>query len=102
MSLTQPLHPGAIVQQYMGDSLTVSGLAAHLGMTRTQISRIINARAGISAAMALKLAEAFETSPQLWINLQSSYDLARARKERARQPKISAIRTLRTRTKSSA
>lgn len=80
-----PAHPGEIVREYMdGLGLTVSALAAHLKVTRANLSRILNGKAGISAEMALRLAAAFGTAPEIWIRLQAQYDLANA----MRKPRV--------------
>lgn len=74
-----PAHPGEIVQEYMdGLGLTVSALAAHLKITRANLSRIIHGKTGVSAGMALRLSAAFGTAPEVWIRLQANYDLAKA------------------------
>lgn len=57
--------------------------ARQLGWPRPKLNEIINGRRGITAHSALDLAEALDTSPELWMNLQSAWDLARARAERA-------------------
>jgi addiction module HigA family antidote len=76
----------------MGDKITVSALAKHIGMTRANLSMILNGRLGVSAMVAIKLAEAFpKTDAQFWMNLQTQYDLARAR--RKRRAKIRPIQT---------
>jgi addiction module HigA family antidote len=49
------------------------------------LSRVLNGKAGISAAMAIRLAAALGTTPELWMNMQSQYDLWRARQERQRR-----------------
>jgi len=78
-----PAHPGEIVQEYMeGFGLTVSALAAHLRITRANLSRMIHGKTGVSAEMAVRLSEAFGTSPEVWIRLQANYDLARAMTKR--------------------
>ena len=78
-----PAHPGEIIQEYMeGLDLTVSALAAQLKSTRVNLSRMIHGRTGVSAEMALRLSEAFGTSPQVWVRLQANYDLAMAMRGR--------------------
>jgi len=78
-----PAHPGEIIQEYMeGLGLTVSALAAHLKITRANLSRIIHGRSGVSAEMAVRLSEALGTSPEVWIKLQANYDLAKAMRNR--------------------
>jgi addiction module HigA family antidote len=82
MEMFNPSHPGAILRDIMGDNITVSALAKHLGVTRTNLSLILNGRAGISPMMSLKLDEAFGKSKGLWMDLQVQYDLAQARKKK--------------------
>jgi len=80
MQMFNPPHPGRGIREYMGDRITVSALAKHLGVTRSNLSMILNGRAGVSPLMALKLDEAFGTSEGFWSRLQLQYDLAQARK----------------------
>ena len=80
-----PPHPSSVLREYLGD-LAVTTAAAHLRITRVTLSRVLNGKAGISAAMAIRLAAALGTTPELWMNMQSQYDLWRAR--RARQPSV--------------
>ena len=81
--MPNPAHPGEIIQEYMeGLGLTVSALAAHLKITRANLSRIIHGKTGVSAEMALRLSAAFGTSAEVWIRLQAHYDLAKAPRNR--------------------
>ena len=50
------------------------------------LARVLNGKAGISAAIAIRLAAALGTTPELWMNMQSQYDLWRARQ--GRQPAV--------------
>ena len=76
-----PPHPGELVREYMdGLGFTVTALAAHLKVTRATLSRIVNGKAAVSADMALRLAAAFKSRPELWIELQAQYDLWQASK----------------------
>jgi antitoxin HigA-1 len=77
MRMHNPPHPGSALREYLG-STSVTDAARHLGVTRAALSRILNGAAGISAEMALRLAQALGTSPELWIGIQSQYDLWRA------------------------
>jgi len=79
-----PPHPGTVLKDYLG-SMSVTAAAMHLGVTRATLSRILNGKAGISAEMALSLSEALGTSPELWIGMQSQYDLYQASKDRRRK-----------------
>lgn len=73
----EPLHPGVVVKDILIDStgLTISEAAERLGVTRTTLSRLLNQHAGISPEMALRLSRLLNTSIEMWINLQSQYDI---------------------------
>jgi addiction module HigA family antidote len=77
MRMHNPPHPGSVLREYLGNT-SVTEAAEHLGVTRAALSRILNGSAGISAEMALRLADALGTTPDLWIGMQSQYDLWRA------------------------
>jgi len=80
MPMFNPPHPGRLVRAAMGESITITALACHLGVTRAHLSMILNGRAGISPLMSLKLDEAFDKSDGFWSRCQYAYDLAQARK----------------------
>ena len=76
-----PPHPGEILRADYLDPLRLSVTAAAkaLGVTRKTLSALLNERAGISPAMAYRLSKAFDTTPELWVNLQAQFDLWQAR-----------------------
>jgi addiction module HigA family antidote len=76
MQMYNPPHPGSIVKSALPEiPMTVSEFAAHIGVSRVTLSRIINGRAGITAEMSIKLSEAFgQKSPDLWFKMQNDYD----------------------------
>jgi len=84
MRMHNPAHPGEILREHMG-SMSVTRLAAHLRVSRVTLSRLLNGTSGISAEMALRLSEALGTSPELWLNLQTQYDLWQASRTRRRK-----------------
>lgn len=73
----KPSHPGRILKNLyiepLGLNLTFA--ARNLGVTRKTLSLILNEHQGISAEMALRLAKAFKTTPESWMNLQYNFDL---------------------------
>jgi addiction module HigA family antidote len=75
-----PTHPGVLLKHQHLEPLHLSltQAAAALGVTRKTLSKIVNARGAIIPDMALRLARAFHTTPELWLNLQRSYDLWQA------------------------
>ena len=78
-----PCHPGEILREdYLRPlGLSVSEVAKGLGIARKTLSALVNEHARISSVMAYRLARAFGTSPELWVNLQTQYDLWQARQE---------------------
>lgn len=72
-----PAHPGEVLRDLYLKPLGVSitGAADALGVTRKHISAIVNGRAPVSADMAIRLAGALGTEPEIWVNMQAQYDL---------------------------
>ena len=68
----KPTHPGKIIQEdYLKPlSITITEMASTLGVSRKTLSKIINERGAITPDMSLRLAGAFDTTPELWMNLQ--------------------------------
>lgn len=93
-----PVHPGEILKEMYLDPLeiTITALADNLRVARKTVSQLVNGHMGVSAEMALRLAKAFNTSPELWLNMQRNYDLWHA----GARIKISHIRSLRTNERS--
>lgn len=90
MRMHNPPHPGSVLREYLG-SLSVTEAANHLGVTRVALSRVLNGSAGISAEMALRLSEALGTTPELWLGMQTQYDLWQlSSKRRKRVPRLRA------------
>jgi len=73
----QPTHPGNIIKEdYLSPlSISIKDMASTLGVSRKTLSKIINGRGSITPEMALRLSRAFDTTPDLWMNLQKNYDL---------------------------
>ncbi len=71
-----PVHPGEILKEMYLETLGISitGLADNLGVARKTVSQLVNGHMGVSADMALRLGKAFNTTPELWLNMQRNYD----------------------------
>lgn len=82
--LKNPFHPGEILrEEFLEPSgITQAAFAEQLGWTRARLNELIRGKRGITAESALDLAEVLGTSPKLWMNLQATYDLDRAKKAR--------------------
>jgi len=55
--------------------MTINELASGLGVSRKTLSKILNGRGAVTPDMALRLARAFNTTADFWLNLQKNYDL---------------------------
>ena len=86
MPMPDPPHPGYSVRHDCLEplGLTVAEAARRLGVSRKQLSDIVNGRAGLSPEMAIRLDKAFGGRAETWLRLQVAYDLAQARKNEDR------------------
>lgn len=93
----KPTHPGQILKEMYLEplGLTQAEAADNLGVTRKTLSMLLNQRQGISAEMALRLSKAFNTTPELWLNMQQNYDLWEA----GQKVKLTAIKIFRKPTR---
>ena len=76
------IHPGEILEQEFLKPLGLSGyaLAKAIYVAPQMINEIVLQKRGISPENALRLSRFFSTTPEFWMNLQNSYELAMARK----------------------
>ena len=81
MPMNNPPHPGEIVRSECLEplGLTVTRAAQGLGVTRQALSDLVNEKAGVSVDMAFRLSQAFGSTPETWLGLQTAYDLWQAR-----------------------
>lgn len=82
MPMRNPPHPGISVRE---DCLRPLGLsvtrgAEVLGVTRQTLNNLVNGKAGISPEMAIRLDKAFGGKAEVWLAIQTAFDLALARK----------------------
>ena len=82
-----PIHPGELLRDELQEiGVSLNELARALRVPMNRISAIVNGNRAITVDTAMRLARYFGTSPQLWLNLQSAYDLEVA--ERKIRPQI--------------
>ena len=75
----RPVHPGEILREELeAAGLSANALAKALGVPVNRITAILNGQRGVTADTALRLARYFGTTPQLWLNLQKTWELRRA------------------------
>ena len=71
-----PIHPGEILKDELDElGLTANAMALALRIPANRLTEIINGKRGISPDTAMRLARYFGTSAQMWMNLQSHYEL---------------------------
>ncbi len=89
----QPTHPGNILREdYLKPlSITIQDMASILAVSRKTVSKIVNGHGAITPDMALRLSRAFDTSPELWLNLQKNYDLWHAAHDSTAWKRVKAI-----------
>ena len=82
MPMKTPPHPGQSIRHDCLEplDLSVTAAAEKLGISRKQLSGIVNGHAGISPEMAIRLDKAFGGGAEPWLRLQTAYDLAQAMK----------------------
>jgi addiction module HigA family antidote len=92
MAMKFPPHPGLSVRHDCLEplGLSVTEAAKRLGVSRKQLSDVLNGHSGISPEMAIRLDKAFGGGAETWYRLQAAYDLAQAMK-RADDIKVQRI-----------
>jgi len=93
MPMKSPPHPGLSVRHDCLEplGLSVTDAARKLGVSRKQLSDVLNGHAGISPEMAIRLHKAFGGGADTWFRLQAAYDLAQAMKN-SRKIRVERIR----------
>ena len=76
MKMHHPAAPGELLTGWLDDlAVTVTAFAAHIGISRVMLSRVLHGHASVSADMDLRLSEALGTTPGYWLALQTQRDL---------------------------
>ena len=83
----EPIHPGEILMEEflkpMG--INLSALARDINVPTGRISQIVGGKRAITADTALRLGKYFGVSPEMWVGLQSDYELRLARRSSGRE-----------------
>lgn len=79
----RPIHPGEVLREeyLIPYGMTANALATALRVPATRTNAIVREKRGITPDTALRLARYFGRDAQSWLNLQSTYDLKKSRKE---------------------
>jgi antitoxin HigA-1 len=98
-----PAHPGEVLREFLPEAMTIEDVAGRLGVSRVQLSRILNGRSAVSADMAIRIGLLTRTTPESWLASQAKWDLWQASQkprpavqpfQRARRTKSSAKRDI--------
>jgi len=73
-----PPHPGELLREYLPEGMTVEEVARRLGVSRVQLSRVLNGRSAVSADMAIRIGLLTRTSAESWLSGQAKFDLWQA------------------------
>ncbi|MDD5332117.1 MAG: HigA family addiction module antitoxin [Rhodoferax sp.] len=89
-----PAHPGELLTGWLDDlDASVTAFAAHIGISRVMLSRVLHGHAAVSADMDLRLSEALGTTPGYWLALQIQRDLWMARQTAKERKRIKRMAT---------
>ena len=92
----KPMHPGEHLREDILPHINMpkKTIADALGISRAQLYAILSESTPITAAMALRLGKLFGNGPDLWLNMQSRYDIeilgAKMKKELEAIPQVEA------------
>lgn len=83
-----PTHPGEILRDQFLEplGLTQVALAEHLDVPVQRINEIVRGKRGVTSETAWLLSQAFGTTPEFWLNLQTNHDLSVSRPEKVVPP----------------
>ena len=80
------IHPGEVLKgELEALSLSANAFAQALGVPTNRVTGILREQRAITADTALRLARYFGTTPDFWMNLQSSYDVKKARESAGKE-----------------
>jgi addiction module HigA family antidote len=95
MRMHNPPHPGRIIKDAIEAlSMTVTAFAAHIGVSRVALSRVLNEKAAVTPEMSIRISEAFgQDSPDIWFNMQNDHDFWRASQAKTPRRKVKPLQS---------
>jgi addiction module antidote protein, HigA family len=85
-----PPHPGEVLREFLPADMRIDEVARRLGVSRVQLSRVLNARSAISADMAIRIGLVTHTTPESWMAAQAKWDLWQA--SRKARPQVTPFK----------
>lgn len=74
-------HPGEVLREWLPEGMTVTKAAEELQVSRVTLSKVLNGKAGVTAGMALRLSVWLGTSPDVWLGMQTQWELWQAEQQ---------------------
>ena len=87
-----PPHPGEVLREWIPEGMTVATAAQALQVSRVTLSKVVNGKGGITANLAWRLSAWLSTTPEVWLGMQTQFDLWQAKQ--APGPKIKPLQRL--------
>jgi len=93
MPMHNPPHPGRIIKEAIESlPMSITAFAAHIGVSRVALSRVLNEKAAVTPEMSIKISQAFgQDSPEIWFNLRNDHDFWRAANSPSTRKKIAPL-----------
>ena len=76
-----PAHPGEVLREWLPEGMTITKAAKELQVSRAMLSKVLNGKAGVTAGMALRLSVWLGTTPDVWLGMQTQWDLWQAEQQ---------------------
>jgi len=92
MKMHNPAHPGEVLREWIPEEMSVTQAAKALDINRVTLSNLLHGKANITANMALRLSAWLGTTPDFWLEMQSSWALWQAQQQP--RPKITPLRKI--------
>jgi len=76
-----PAHPGEVLREWLPEGMTITEASKELQVSRVMLSKVLNGKSGITAGMALRLSVWLGTTPDVWLGMQTQWDLWQAEQQ---------------------
>ncbi|WP_347986629.1 HigA family addiction module antitoxin [Methylomonas sp. AM2-LC] len=70
-----PAHPGGLLREWLPENMSISATSKQLQVSRVTLSKVLNGKSGATVGKALRLSAWLNTSPEIWLNMQTQWDL---------------------------
>ena len=78
VTMHNPAHPGEVLRAFLPEGISVTDVSKRMGVSRVQLSRLLNGHASMTAEMAVRVALLTRTSPESWMINQVQWGLWQA------------------------